>query len=31
MPGKYYEDFVVGEVMWHQPGGTITDGEGERN
>lgn len=25
MPGKYFEEFVVGEVLQHQPGRTITE------
>ncbi|HXH12640.1 MAG TPA: MaoC family dehydratase [Alphaproteobacteria bacterium] len=25
MPGKYFEEFVVGEVFQHQPGRTITE------
>jgi acyl dehydratase len=27
MPGKFYEDFVVGEVLRHQPGRTITESD----
>ncbi len=25
MPGKYFEEFVVGEVIKHQPGRTVTE------
>ena len=27
MPGKFYEDFVVGVVLRHQPGRTITESD----
>jgi acyl dehydratase len=27
MPGKFYEDFEVGEVLRHQPGRTITESD----
>ena len=27
MPGKFYEDFMVGEVLRHRPGRTITESD----
>ena len=30
MAGKYFEEFVVGQVFKHQPGRTITETDNQR-